>query len=84
MGYKDDNPFHITERGVEEFKNLSYLFGVDRKICRKGHCSASRGWPHDAEQWPQETDFSIHTNTLPIFLIGFDHYECEEVTNVLI
>ena len=23
-----------------EYKNLSWLFGVDRKLCPKGHCSA--------------------------------------------
>ena len=42
-------------------KYLSWLYGVDRKICHEGHWSASRGLPSDAEQWSQVTDFSIHT-----------------------
>ena len=44
-----------------EYKYLSWMYGVDRKICHEGHWSASRGLPSDAEQWSRVTDFSIHT-----------------------
>ena len=35
---------------VLEFKYLSWVDGVDSKICHEGHCSASRGLPSDTEQ----------------------------------
>ena len=44
-----------------EYKYLSWVYGVDRKICHEGHWSASRGLPSDAEEWSRVTDFSIHT-----------------------
>ena len=31
-------------------KYLSWVYGVDRKICHEGHCSASRGLPRDGQQ----------------------------------
>ena len=40
---------HKWERGWDN-KYLSCVYGVDRKICHKGHRSASRGLPRDAEQ----------------------------------
>ena len=46
---------------VGEYKYLSWVYDVDRKICHEGHWSASRGLPSDAEQWSRVTDFSIHT-----------------------
>ena len=46
---------------VIEYKYLSWVYGVDRKICHEGHWSASGGLPSDAEQWFRVTDFSIHT-----------------------
>ena len=50
------------ESGIsEDYKYLSWVYGVDRKICHEGHCSASRGLPSDAEQWSRVTDFSIRT-----------------------
>ena len=42
-------------------KYLSWVYGVDRKICHEGHWSASRGLPSEAERWSRVTDFSIHT-----------------------
>ena len=33
-----------------DYKYLSCVYSVDRKICHEGHCSASRGLPSDAEQ----------------------------------
>ena len=46
---------------IRDYKNLSWLFGMDRQICPEGRCSASRGLPSDAEQWSRGTDVSIHT-----------------------
>ena len=46
---------------MQEYKYLSCVYGVDRKICHEGHWSESRGLPSDAEQWSRVTDFSIHT-----------------------
>ena len=43
------------------YKYLSWVYGVDRKICHEGHWSASRGLPRDADQWSRMTGFSIHT-----------------------
>ena len=34
----------------KDYKYLLCVYGVDRKICHEGHCSASRGLPSDAEQ----------------------------------
>ena len=34
---------------AEYYKYLSWVYGVDRKICHKDHWSASRGLPGDAE-----------------------------------
>ena len=41
-----------------EYKNLSWVWGADRKIRPEGQCSAK---PRDAEHWSQGTDFSICT-----------------------
>ena len=43
----------MSRTGIQtllEYKYLSWVYGVDRKICHEGHWSASRGLPSDAEQ----------------------------------
>ena len=40
----------LHRRPMIYYKYLSMVYGVDRKICHEGHCSASRGLPSDAEQ----------------------------------
>ena len=70
-----------------EYKNLSWLFGVDRKLCPKGHCSAKVMPNRDPEgqsflSTPNSHGrfFSLHT--LSVF-IAFCHFKCETVTNIL-
>ena len=36
---------------VQEYRYLSLVYGVDRKICHEGHWSASRGLLSGAKQW---------------------------------
>ena len=45
-----------------EYKNLSRLWGVDRKIRPKDHCLASLDFPSDARLWRRGTDFSIYSS----------------------
>ena len=40
-------------------KNLSWVWGVDRKIRPKGYCLASRGLPSDVRLWSWGMDFSV-------------------------
>ena len=48
--------------GVLEYKNLSWVWGWDRKICPEDHRMASRGLPSDGNWWSRGTDFSIPTS----------------------
>ena len=51
------------------YKNLSWLFGMDKNIHCTGHFSASVDLPNDAEQWSRGTDFSsLHQNSHEKFL----------------
>ena len=62
-----------------DYKNLSWLFGVDRKICPEGHCSASQGLPNsDLEgqiflSTPNNLESFFFLLILPVF-IAFDHF----------
>ena len=69
-----------------EYKNLSWLFSVDRKLCPNGHCSAKVMPNSDPEgQSFLSTSnshgrfFSMHT--LSVF-IAFCYFICETVTNI--
>ena len=44
---------------TQDYKNLSWVWGWDRKICPEDHCLASRGLPSDDKQWWWETNFCI-------------------------
>ena len=46
---------------MQEYKYLSWGYGVDRKICHEGHWLAPRGLTSDPQKWSRVTDFSIHT-----------------------
>ena len=51
--YNNNNHFSVCLlffSGCQYYKYLSCVYGVDRKICHKGHSLASRGLPRDAEQ----------------------------------
>ena len=43
-----------------KYKDLSFVWGVDRKIRPEDHCLASRGFPSDSRLWSQGTNFSTH------------------------
>ena len=36
-----------------DYKNLTWVSGMDRQICPEGHILASRGSPSDAKLWPE-------------------------------
>ena len=50
--------YHECEGGIE-YKNLSWVWGLDRKIRLKDRHLASRGLPSDDKLWSRGTDFSI-------------------------
>ena len=63
------------------------MFGVDRKLCPKGHCSAKVMPDSDPEgqsflSTPNSHGrfFSLHTTSV---FIAFCHFKCETVTNIL-
>ena len=71
-----------------EYKTLSWLFGVDRKLCPKGHCSAKVMPNSDPEgqifvSTPNSHGRFFSLNTLSVF-IAFCHFKCETFTNILI
>ena len=49
----------ITNSLYWDYKNLSWVWGWDRKICPEDHRLASRGLPSDDKRWSWGTDFSI-------------------------
>ena len=74
---------------VWDYKYLSCVYGVDRKICHEGHWSASRGLPSDAEQWSRVSDFlsTPYTHDRYFFLhtfwfttFDFQNRTCYEIT----
>ena len=70
-----------------EYKNLSWLFGVDRKLCPKGHCSAKVMPNSDPEgqsflSTPNSHGKFVSLHTLSVF-IAFCHFKCETFTNIL-
>ena len=72
---------------IWEYKNLSWLFGVDRKLCTKGHCSA-KVMPNSNPEGQNILStpnihgrfFSLHT--LSVFIV-FCYFKCETFTNIL-
>ena len=60
-----------SQRTKRYYKDLSLVWGVDRKIHPEDHCLASRGLPSDARQWLRGTDFFC----LPITPM-IDSYSC--------
>ena len=44
---------------VSSYKNLSWVWRWDRKICAEDHQLASQGLPSDYKRWSRGTDFSI-------------------------
>ena len=58
-------PTLISDTGDQKVckkKNLSWLFGADRKICPRVTVWHHKAVPSDAKQWSRGTDFSIHTS----------------------
>ena len=44
------SPIRVVPSKVGDYKYVSWMYGVDRKICQEGHCLASRGLPSDAKE----------------------------------
>ena len=56
---------------MQEYKNLTWVWGADRKFCPEGHCLASRG----SAEWcktviPRDGIFYLHRT------IMFDSFSC--------
>ena len=49
----------LNAKATTEYKNLAWVWGLDRKIRPEDRRSASRGLPSDDKRWARETDFSI-------------------------
>ena len=68
-----------------EYKNLSWLFGVDRKLCPKGHSSAKvmpNSYPESFLSTPNSHGRFLSLHTLSVFIV-FCHFKCETFTNIL-
>ena len=64
---------------TKEYKYLSWVYGVDRKICHEGHWSASRGLPDfSIHTIPHDRYFFLHTFWFTIF--DFQSSTCYNVT----
>ena len=55
------------------YKNSSWVWGWDRKICPKDHRLASRGLPNDDKWWSGGTDFS-NTSSHEFWILFLAHH----------
>ena len=67
----------MSDYVIWDYKKLSWVWEVDRKIRSKGYCLASRGLPSDVRQWSRGTNFSVpHTYNRFVFLQTFHFWQC--------